>query len=274
MTDFQPPDTITVDAQTGELMNAPPPSALQAIHAAEVDVAIATAKRYPRSVAEFQRQARELACLNEDVAKECFYHLPRGKGIEGPSIRLAEIVAYAWGNLRVGARIIEETNAYVTAQGVCHDLERNVSGSAEVRRRITDKHGKRYSDDMVIMTMNAACAIARRNAILQVVPRAMVTEIETSARRVAVGDAKTLASKRDAVVKLFQKAGVGKDRLEAYLQKDVGEIGLKDLEILQGMFTAIKEGTSSVDDLFPEVPTEEPPTGRTKRKKNDVEETA
>jgi len=257
-----------IDNQTGEVLPAVSavvqPSALQALEAASIDVAIATAHKFPRSVARFARTARELACINETVAAECFYHLPRGKGIEGPSIRLAEIVAYAWGNLRVGARIIEETDKFVTAQGICHDLERNVSASTEVRRRITDKAGRRYNDDMVIMTMNAACAVARRNAIFQVIPGAMVQEIEEAAKRVAVGSASTLVKKREKVVTLFTKMGVDQARLEAFLGHEIEEIGLEDLQTLQGMFTALKDGTSTVDELFPE-PVTEPPVGRTKR---------
>jgi hypothetical protein len=38
---------------------------------------------------------------------------------------------------------------FVTAQGVFHDLERNVAITYEVQRRIVDKEGHRYSADMV-----------------------------------------------------------------------------------------------------------------------------
>jgi hypothetical protein len=61
-----------------------------------------------------------------------FYKLPRGgKKIEGPSVRMAEVVAYSWGNLRVDARIATGGAKTVTAVGTAFDLERNVA----VRRR-------------------------------------------------------------------------------------------------------------------------------------------
>ena len=49
---------------------------------------------------------------------------PRGgKPIEGPSNRLAEIVAYAWGNLRISSRITNEGAKFLTAQTTILDLE-------------------------------------------------------------------------------------------------------------------------------------------------------
>src|SRR5580692_8587501 len=149
-------------------------SNIGAIVRAEIDTQIATAKAYPRSVALFKKKALGLATEDQDTAESCFYAVPRGgKKIEGPSIRLAEIVGYSWGNLNYGSRIIADDGKMVTAQGVCHDLESNVRASVEINRRVTNKQGKRYNDDLVILTSNAAAAIALRNAIFKVVPFAL-----------------------------------------------------------------------------------------------------
>jgi hypothetical protein len=40
-----------------------------------------------------------------------------------------------------------------------------------VRRRIFDSRGRLFNDDMITVTGNAACAIAKRNAILSGVPK-------------------------------------------------------------------------------------------------------
>ena len=54
-----------------------------------------------------------MATIDAEVAGSCFYKLSRGgKTIEGPSVRLAEIVASAWGNLKFGARIIDEPSVH------------------------------------------------------------------------------------------------------------------------------------------------------------------
>src|SRR5205814_31606 len=145
-----------------------PVNVLGAMVASEIEQQVATAKRYPRSVAVFKRKALELATSSEEIAASCFYTLPKRRGadkvITGPSVRLAAICAVCWGNCRFAGRLIADDGKFVTAQGVSHDLESNTAGSIEVRRRVTTKEGKRFSDDMVAVTSNAACSIAKREA--------------------------------------------------------------------------------------------------------------
>lgn len=223
----------------------------------EIDVQIATAHRYPRSIAQFRQRALDMATIDEETAASCFYKLPRnGKFIEGPSIRLAEIVASAWKNLRFGARVVEETDKWIVAQGMAHDLENNVAMTIEVRRKITDRYNKRYSDDMIVVTSNAACSIALRNAIFKVIPKSFIEMIYEQAKKKATGSAETLASRRQKAIDHCQKMGLSQDRVLATLGRaGVEEIGLKDLENLRGLITAIKDGESSIDDLFPSTTT-------------------
>ena len=151
---------------------------LQAINRAEVDMQIATAKSYPRDVQTCLNRIKTIATLDTETAEDCFYALRRqGTLIEGVSVRLAEIIAGSWGNLRVQTRIIGNDGKTITAQGICHDLETNLAVSVEVKRRITDKYGKTYSEDMQVTTGNAASAIAFRNAVLKVVPKAVTKRV-------------------------------------------------------------------------------------------------
>lgn len=230
-----------------------PTTVIGSITRAEIDSRIATAKQWPRSLARFKAMAKEMAVLDEEVAASCFYAIPRGgKTITGPSVRLAEIVGSAWGNLGYGARIVADDGKIVTAQGVCHDLERNVAASIEVQRRVTDKNGRRFSDDMVIVTCNAACSIALRNAIFKVIPKAYVSIIEREVRAVAIGDASTLTANRDKMVAYFGKMGLTPARVFAAVgRRAIDDIGLDELATLKGMATAIKDGDISVDEAFP-----------------------
>ena len=234
---------------------APPPSSatnVELIAAAEVNQQIATAKKYPRSVTTFMREARALVTLNESIAQQCIYALPRdGKVVEGPSARFAEIMAHAWGNSRAGARVVHEGAEFLTAQGVMHDLERNVAITFEVQRRITGKGGKRYSADMIGVTANAACSIALRNAILKVVPKAFWQPLYDEARKVVAGDVKTLANKRAEAIQQFQVFGVSKEQICAKLGRaGVPDITVDDLIVLFGILTAIKEGDTTPEQAF------------------------
>lgn len=225
---------------------------LDAITRGEIDIQIATARRYPRDVAKAMQNAIKLATYDEEIAEACFYSLPRGgKRIEGPSIRLAEILASCWGNLRYGSRMLEEGDRFVTALGFAHDLETNTAFAGAVQRRITNKSGSRYDDDMIGVTANAAQAIAQRNAIGKVVPRVYLERILRQVKAVAVGDASTFASRRDRVIERYGKMGVAVEQVLARVERsDVESITGEDLELLIGLGTAVKEGMISIDDAF------------------------
>ena len=232
-------------------------SALESMERASIDVQITTAKRYPRSIADCKRNMLSFATLDEETAAGTFYTLPGrkggdGKAIQGPSVRMAEIALSCYKNLRAGARIIADDGKTLTAQGVCHDLENNVCISVEVKRRVTKKDGTRYGDDMVVMTGNAACSIALRNATFRVVPLALIKPVYEAAKKVAIGDAKTLVSRRAGALDHFKKMGVPMDRIFSTLGvKGIEDIGLEHLETLIGYANAIKDGDASIDETFP-----------------------
>lgn len=236
------------------------PGVLAVISKAEIDVQIATAHRFPRSLKAFRDEALAMVTLTEEIAEECIYALPRdGKTIEGPSARFAEVIASAWGNSRAGARVVDDAGEFVTAQGVFHDLQKNVAITYEVKRRITDKKGRRYSADMIGVTANAACSIALRNAILKGVPKAFWSSVYEAARKTIMGDFQTLANRRAAALAAFQKFGVKAERIFEKLNvRGEEDISLEHLVVLRGLLTALREGDTTVEEAFPvpQAPTE------------------
>lgn len=260
MTSQKPDNALAVvETTTVEVLQ---PAAVQAITSAEIDRQIATAKQFPRSVQGSLNEAIALATLDEDTARSMFYVLPRdGKKIEGPSVRLAEVMSHAWGNLRVSARIVEEGREFLTAQGICHDLEKNVAVSTEVQRRILTKQGKRYGSDMIATTGNAACSIALRNAVFRVIPRAFVDRILAKAKEVSVSGKGTLEQKRAAAIRYFESKGAkAKSVFETLGVRGVEDLTIDHLIDLGGMRTALEEGTATIAELFgpKEEPTPEP----------------
>lgn len=227
---------------------------LQALNKAEVDIQIATAKQYPRDVARVLNTIRTYGQMDMETAQECFYSLARGNNpVEGLSVRFAEIVAGAWGNLRIATRIIGNDGKTITAQGVCHDLETNLAVSVEVKRRITDKNGKTYSEDMQVVTGNAASAIAFRNAVLKVVPKAVTKKVSDEIKAVAMGSIKDIVSRRKAMLDYVRKFGITDEQLLYYCGVNTTEnIDNQMLFNLRGAINAINEGSSTVEELFVE----------------------
>jgi hypothetical protein len=231
-------------------------SAVAVLARSETEAQLDAAHKYPRSVARFMKEAMTLATLTRPIAEACIYALPRsGKIISGPSVRLAEIAASAYGNLHVAARVVDAEEREVVAQGVAWDLEKNLRITVEARRRIINSKGKRYDDDMITMTGNAAASIALRNAIFRVVPRAYIDMIYAKVKEVAVGDAKTLASRRVELMNRLMKIGVPQERILPRVGKTgIEDVGLEEVEQLIGLGTAIASGEKSIDDCFPPLP--------------------
>lgn len=229
-----------------------PESSLSLITKAEIDVQISTAKAFPRSMKMFLNRAESMATVSEDVAASCSYALPRGgKSLEGPTVRLAEIICSTYGNIRAGARVISNDGKTVTAQGICHDLESNYCVTVEVKRKITDKHGKTYNEDMQVVTGNAACAVAYRNAVFKVVPYALVNDVYDKAKMVARGTAETLPARREKALVYLRGLKVTDQQICDVLEiKKVEDIDLDKLDVLRGMCTLIRNGESTVKDLF------------------------
>lgn len=230
---------------------------LSAINRAEVDVQIATAKMYPRDIESALNKIATYATMDRETAEDCFYVLRR-KGsngqdnvIEGLSIRMAEIIAGAWGNIRVQTRIIGNDGKVITAQAICHDLETNFAVSKEVKRRITDRNGRTYSEDMQVVTGNAASAIAFRNAVLSVIPKAVTKRVINEVRKVALGQSIDVETARQNCIANYAKRGVSEQMICYYLGiKSVAEIDKQKLFQLRATLTAINEGTTTIEETF------------------------
>lgn len=276
MDDWQPDDIQeggVPDGTSEELaqllakdISIPTPLA-EALTRAEIGIQSDAALKHPRSITDFQAYATNIVTLNPAVARSCYYIVPRGgKELCGPSIRMAEIVASAWGNLRVDTRIVEIGEDAITARGVCLDLERNNAQTVEVRKSILDKHGRRFNQDMIGVTAMSAISFARRNSILAVVPRALVEPLVDIAKSVVGGRGESMEKSREKWANWAERNKVPPERFFAAL----GIAGMADFTAehvvkLTGLITALKEGSITRDDAFPDPdapPSDKPARGK------------
>lgn len=219
---------------------------------AEIDIQIATAKRYPRELSVFKKRCAEMACSDRETAEKMFYKLKRGgKTIEGPSVRLAEIVSGNWGNLRTSVRVLEVEDDFVVAQGMCHDLETNNATALEVRRRILDKHGNRYNADMIGVTSMAAASIAYRNVVFKIVPFSYVQEFFNECKKLTAGDRQSFKDFRKEIFDDASELGITKAMIVNFCEvSDVADLTSDHLIDVRGVMNAINEGQTTVDQQF------------------------
>jgi hypothetical protein len=223
----------------------------------ELDTQISTAKAYPRKIENFVSKAIALATLDQETAESCIYCLYRkskdgeSTEIKGGSIRLAEIAATCWGNLHAASRIISNDGKIIKAEGVAWDTENNVRMSSESTRSILTRSGSTYSADMQAVAGNAACAIALRNAIFKVVPKALVDRVYAAAVKYAIGDQKTINETRKRLFAKFSKTGIEPEKILTFFGKQkMEDFDAKDLERLLGIGNAITEGVLKIDEAF------------------------
>lgn len=233
------------------------PTALEVTERAQIDGAIATAKRYPRQIGSVKQSMLSFATLDQETAEGCFYSLPRaGKTIQGPSVRLAEIALGCYGNARAQTRVLEVVtgeNPHVVVESVCMDMERNVAVSIQKRARIFVKRGKTAPDeDDITLACNRCSAIAFRDAVFKIVPGALIKPVCDAAKKVAIGDAKTLGSRRNGAVQTLEKMGAIRSRILAAVDaKTIDDIDLDGLGTLIGLYNSIREGNTTVEEAFP-----------------------
>jgi len=236
---------------------------IQAMTQAEVDVQVQTAMRYPKhstpdQIAYALTKAEAFALVDSETAESCFYRLEReGKNgqksiIEGPSIRLAEIIANSWGNLRIATRIVANDGKFITAQGGCHDLETNVQQVVEIKRSITTSKGFTFSADMQVVTGNAAAAIARRNAILAVIPQAVFKPLYAKIQQRVLGEVQNnLETRRAKMFKTYALLGVTQQMLFQFLNvQAVEDITAEMVVNLGKTYNALLDGSTTVEEVF------------------------
>jgi len=215
----------------------------------EIDVQ-RTAAGAPRDISKSLAEASSLVS-DAGIAETMWYRVERGgKTIEGPSVRLAEIMAYCWRNVAYAGNIIEIGERTVTAEGMAVDLERNNPVRVAVSRSIVDKGGRRYSEQMIQTTCQAAQSIAIRNAIFKVIPGAFVKRVLEHARAVAEAGGE-LNAKRMKLLDWARSSGLSDEELLAFLGLDrIDDIGAAEISRLRGIAQAIREEETTVDEVF------------------------
>lgn len=239
----------------------------------QVDIA----KRYPRDLKRCINNSIVVATMDKETSELCGYVLPRaGKKLHGPSVHLAKIIVQNYGNIRVESRVIEVKQREVIAEAIAFDLETNIASRREERKSIFGKHG-RYSDDMIIVTGKAAAAIAYRNAIFDIIPRSIIDKVYKESMNFLTGDLSSetelIKRRKKAIDSFNDDFGVKEDEvLKSLGLNTINQIKQQEIITLIGMYNALKNSESSVDEMFnrkPEVDLKDGKLNTPKPSKNE-----
>lgn len=230
--------------------------AIDPVERANVDSQVATAKQYPRDLKRAISNSIVMATMDVQTAQSMSYALPRGgKPITGPSVHLAKLIVSNWGNIRAEAKVVAVTDKQVISRGTCWDLENNVATSFEVRRSILNKFGKRFTDDMITVTGNAANSIAYRNAVFAVIPKAVVDQVYNAAQRKVTGDLSTedkLLARRKKCIDFFRdEYNLSEAEVVALCGKQtVNQIKADEIQLLLGIAQSLDDGDTTIEEIM------------------------
>lgn len=238
--------------------NSPAQSALTSVESnravAEVQGQIIAAKNFPRN--EDAALAKILkSCERKKLAETGLYSYPRGgQPVTGPSIRLAEVMAQAWGNLDYGIRELDRKGNESTMMAYCHDLETNVRQTkifTVVHIRDTKKGSKVLDDQRDVYELTANLGARRvRACILGIIPGDIVDAAEEACEQTLkanTGDPKERIGK---MLEAFKAFNVTQEQIERKLGHNLEAITTQDILTLTKIYQSIKDGMKSANEFF------------------------
>lgn len=222
----------------------------------EVKGQIFMARQFPRNV--FQSEQRILdACKRQSLAKTAVYRYPRGGAmVEGPSIRLAEVLAQNWGNLAFGVKELEQREGESVALAYAWDLETNVRQEKVFTVKHSKKAGgtiKKYDDPRDIYELVANNGARRlRSCILGIIPGDIVEQAVEECNKTLSGANKGPLKDRiaNALNAFKNQYKVTQAMIEDRFGYNADAFTEIDYVDLIKIFNSLKDGMSKPEDWF------------------------
>lgn len=222
----------------------------------EVKGQIFMARQFPRNI--FQSEQRILdSCKRPELAKSAVYSYPRGgTKVEGPSIRLAEVLAQNWGNLSFGVKELEQKSGESIALAYAWDLETNVRQEKVFtvpHSRKANGSIKKLEDPRDIYELVANNGARRlRACILGIIPGDIVDKALAECNKTLQGNNQgPLKDRISVALKAFKdKYRVTQEMVETRFGYNAEAFTEYDYLELIKIFNSLKDGMSKVDDWF------------------------
>lgn len=225
------------------------------------------AMQRPRDL--FQVREKLLAdCKRPLFAEKAIYNKPIGKGVEGPSIRMAEAASRAMTNVFTDVFAVYDDSSKRIVRVCSSDLEANVTYSKDVTvnktierraqlegrkilsQRINSKGDTTYTfeatDDEILDRENALASKAMRTCLLRLVPGDILEEaISACYATMENKDAADPAAARKGMCDAFADMGVPVAALVEYLGHTIELTTAAEMKTLRGLFNALKDGETT-----------------------------
>ena len=226
----------------------------QARAVAEVQAALVIAASRPRN--ELRARDRLIqACQRVNLASGALYQYSRGgTAISGPSIRLAEAAARAWGNMTYGFRELARRTGESECEAYAWDLETNTKAVRQFavrHRRDTKKGGYDITDERDIYELMANYAQRRvRAAILEIIPGDIMEDAVAECEKTMKSNVGNVTDASAKLIRAFAEMGIPRDAVEKRLGHRIDAIQPAQIIAFRKIYTSINDGMSEPKDWF------------------------
>lgn len=187
-----------------------------------------------------------------------FQYARGGSDITGLSIRAAEAMAMAWGNMDFGFREIEQKHGESTVEAYAWDLETNVRRAITFRvphYRDTKAGRRRLEDSRDIYELVANQSSRRiRACILAVIPRDIQDAVSDQVTNTMRATVEITPDYIKQMLAGFASFGVTKEMIEKRIQRSLDSITSAQVIALGRVFNSLRDGMGVAGDFF-ELPT-------------------
>lgn len=221
----------------------------------EVQASFVIAKKFPRDENESFAKIMK-ACKRPFLAEQSMYAYPKGgKVVDGPSIRLAEVLISAWGNCDFGIEEISQANGVSIARAFAIDFETNTRCQKifHVPHILGTKSGPKKLTDPRDIYEHVANQGARRMraCILAIIPGDITDAAVEECKKTLTKGSEPLADRvRNMAVTFKEEFGIKIEQLEKRLGHKLDAVIEAEFVTLKSIYRSLRDGMAKREDFF------------------------
>lgn len=225
----------------------------------EVQGMMVMAHRFPRDEGRALKRI-ESACADIDLANIAMYSYPKGgTTVDGPSIRLLEVISQSWGNMQQGIKFVSVGSASSDIVAYAWDMETNMRHAIELTvphwrdTKVTEKNpagGYPITEAREIYEHVANYGSRRlRKCLESVIPNHIIKAAVRAINKTIEG-AGGIAERTEELVKAFAPMDITVDDLEKRLGKKIHAVSNPEVLQLRKIYASIRDGMTNRADWF------------------------
>lgn len=191
-------------------------------------------------------------CKRKALAEQAIYRYARGgNDIVGPSIRLAEALARAYGNITFGYEVISQTKTSTTLRAYALDLETNMQAERIFSVEHVRDNGVSVTTPRDIYEHISNYASRRvRACILELIPGDIVDYAMDECTATLAETEQINAKKIKNLIEAYKKFDVSQEMIEDFIQRKIEAIEPDQMVKLRQIYESLVDGIAEVSDFF------------------------